>query len=66
MSDTNTEVIEIPTVEVVKSDSELIAETHAMISELHAFAVQAHAAVTEMQNSKGGMMGMMMKMMSGK
>lgn len=48
------------------SSYEMIGDTHRMVQEMHTLCTQAAAAVAEMQNSGGGMMGMMMKMMSGK
>lgn len=45
------------------STDEMIADIHRKVSQIHDFASQAFAAITEMQESGGGVMGMMLKMM---
>lgn len=44
----------------------MAAETYRMVQEMHEIFTKTFAMVEEMQNSNGGMMGMVMKMMTGK
>lgn len=45
---------------------DIVRDTHRMVKELHEAVTKALVMVEEMQNSNGGVMGMVMKMMAGK